>query len=84
MANAPVYRHIVVTGPPGSISILFVSDVTKHRTVRTAKYRSWVLVKCVWTPVRFRNQRVIGKVNFSCQLNIGALTVTTTQTWGWG
>ena len=24
-------------------------DVTKHRTVRTgAKYRSWVLVKCVW------------------------------------
>jgi len=25
------------------------SDVTKHRTVRTGpKYRSWVLVKCVW------------------------------------
>ena len=25
------------------------NDVTKHRTVRTgAKYRSWVLVKCVW------------------------------------
>jgi len=24
-------------------------DVTKHRTVRTgAKYRSWILVKCVW------------------------------------
>ena len=26
-----------------------LNDVTKHRTVRTgAKYRSWVLVKCVW------------------------------------
>ena len=26
-----------------------LSDVTKHRTGRTgAKYRSWLLVKCVW------------------------------------
>jgi len=29
--------------------LIIFSDVTKHRTVRTgAKYRSWVLVKCVW------------------------------------
>jgi len=32
---------------------LTVNDVSKHRTGRTvrtgAKYRSWVLVKCVWS-----------------------------------
>jgi len=39
------------------------ADVTKHRTVRTgAKYRFWVLVKCVWCSAYywFRLRKVTG------------------------